>query len=407
MGLDFLGHPVIQGKALFLSAEDRTSVLRSRLAAICLNHSIDPVVLAEHLYLLDATDAAVLWDVEGRDKKCGPTAHYHELQQFITDREIAFVVIDNSSDTFGADRIDKSSVTRFVRALSRLVHKQHGATLLLSHVNRATAANSRTATENYSDSVSWHNAARSRLYMKASDDGSVRTLAHEKTNYGTLGPTLTLQAMKTCGLELADASEAVDVEQKKLRIELLDNMDKKTIIGLIQEFYDRGEWISPSQASPNGNTYSMLSGEANFPSTLIKKKVLTLCRELERDGYLAREVYRKETQRKQGERWVVTQEGRDWAGVVAKNAPTAPTAPTGENSEVDAVSAGNGEARADPVRQHVGGTRGAARRAQSAQTKKIPIKRKPKSATPSIKAVPEVGAVTKPKRGKKKCAPVQ
>jgi hypothetical protein len=243
--------------------------------------------------------------------------------------------------------------------------------------------------------------------MKAGDDGSVRTLAHEKTNYGTLGPTLTLQAMKTCGLELADASEAVDVEQKKLRIELLDNMDKKTIIGLIQEFYARGEWISPSQASPNGNTYSMLSGEANFPSTLMKKKVLTLCRELERDGYLAREVYRKETQRKQGERWVVTQEGRDWAGLVAKDAPTAPTAPTGENSEGDAVSAGNGEARADPVRQHVGGTRGAARRAQSAQTKKIPIKRKPKSATPSIKAVPEVGAVTKPKRGKKKCAPVQ
>jgi RecA-family ATPase len=62
VGREFLGLPTASLKTIFFSAEDSGDTLRRRVAAICRAEEIDPAVVAENLTLIDATDAAVLFE---------------------------------------------------------------------------------------------------------------------------------------------------------------------------------------------------------------------------------------------------------------------------------------------------------------------------------------------------------
>jgi hypothetical protein len=327
MGLPFLGFPVIKTKSLFFSAEDSSSVLRHRLGDICRNHGIDPVDLAERLHVMDATDAAVLWSSDGPRKPGEATDHYRTLEKYINDNEIGFLVVDNASDTFGADRFDKSQVTQFVRALVRLVRARRGAVKLLTHVNRTTAASaggrqSSGAGESYSDSVAWHNAARSRLFLAGDDEGGTLTLKHEKSNYGPKGDTLTLRRMNGCGLELAHEMAQGDPARA-----MLDEMALTPILTMMEEFYQRGESISTAINARN-NAFKLLGNERAFPKGLKATDLWPLLRNAERQGRIHREHYRQD--RKDRERWKVG---------AASSAPCAPTAPTESLQEVSTQGA--------------------------------------------------------------------
>jgi hypothetical protein len=320
MGLDFLGYPVRREKTLFFSAEDAASILRLRVADICRNHDLDPMELAENLHVMDATDAALLWHSDGPRKPGEATANYAALRQYIHDHKIGFVVVDNASDTFGADRFDKSQVTQFVRALVRLVRERGGAALLLSHVNRTTAApkggNKSAGGESYSDSVAWHNAARSRLFLAGDDTGELLTLEHEKSNYGKKGSKLDLRRLDGCGLEVVQPAGAGNTVQA-----FLDELNLTPILTMMDEFYKRGEWIQPV-VTAHTNAFKMLSGESGFPKGLKKPELFKLLRDAERRNLIHKEVYtnasRRDTQR--------------WKVGAAPSAPSAPSTPLPDTS---------------------------------------------------------------------------
>lgn len=333
MGLDFLGFPVLREKTLFFSAEDAASILRLRVADICKNHGIDPAELAQHLHVMDATDAALLWQSEGPRKPGEPTDNYAALRQYIHDNQIGFLAVDNASDTFGADRFDKSQVTQFVRALVRLVRERGGAALLLSHVNRTTAApkggNKSAGGESYADSVAWHNAARSRLFLAGDDGGETLTLEHEKSNYGKKGAMLNLRRLEGCGMELVQPPSEGNPAQG-----FLDEVDQTSILTMIDEFYTRGDWISPSMNARN-NAFKLLSPERSYPKGLRQNGLWPLLRDAERRNLLHREVYRT-IQRKDAERWKVgaapSAQGAQGAPISEPSAPSAASAqgaPTG------------------------------------------------------------------------------
>jgi hypothetical protein len=364
MGLDFLGFPVLREKTLFFSAEDAASILRIRIADICRNHDIDPAALAKDLHVMDATDVALLWQSDGPRKPGEATANYAALRQYIHEHDIGFLVVDNASDTFGADRFDKSQVTQFVRALVRLVRERSGAVLLLSHVNRSTAApkgaGKSAGGESYADSVAWHNAARSRLFLAGDDSGEALTLEHEKSNYGKKGTLLNLRRLEGCGMEVVQPAGAGNPAQA-----YLDELNLTPILTMMDEFYKRGEYIQPV-VTAHTNAFKMLAGETGFPKGLKKPELFKLLRDAERRNLIHKEVYTNAS-RRETERWKVGP------------APSAPSAPSSHVSDTSAESAG-GRASApscvggmgDCVRADEGAEEGA-HTTESAATSTVPI----------------------------------
>ena len=311
LGREFLGQPVIRANTLFFSAEDGKKQLRLRLADICRNHEIDPEQLDECMHVLDATDAALLWQGDGPKRPGEPTGHYAALQRFIADHQIGLLIVDNASDSFGGDRFDKSDVTRFVRALVKLVRAQSGAVMLLSHVNRGTASKRQENSESYSDSVAWHNAARSRLFMEGEEGSTQRTLKHEKCNYGPKGQPLALEAMPGCGVRLLGADGVAD-EFKQAARRFADEQVQRQLLALVHEFAQRGEYVNPAPQANSANAWGMLRGEPGFPAGLKRADVLAHFRTMERTGFVAKETYAKPN-RHTGERWAITEKGHSFA----------------------------------------------------------------------------------------------
>lgn len=298
LGLDFLGHPTMRTNALFFSAEDGESILRLRLASVCRNHEIEPAQLAQHLHVLDAQDASVLWETTGPYGPGDITVHYEELSAYIAEHHIGFVVIDNASDSYGGDRNDKSAVTQFVRALVRMVRANGGAVLLLSHVNRTTASGSNQATGSYADSVAWHNAARSRLFLEGSKATHLKTLKHEKCNYGPEGEDLTLLSFPDgCGLVLAH-----ELEPDPGRVSA-EAANTAALMGLIRGLYERDVYISTSRSA--GNAYSVLHTQPGFPHGMDKRAFWSLMDAAEHRGQLKRESYTNGA-RQPKQRWAVS-----------------------------------------------------------------------------------------------------
>ncbi len=320
LGREFLGQPVTRANTLFFSAEDGKKQLRLRLADICRNHEIDPEQLDECMHVLDATDAALLWQGDGPKRPGEPTGHYAALQRFIADHQIGLLIVDNASDSFGGDRFDKSDVTRFVRALVKLVRWQSGAVMLLSHVNRGTASKRQENSESYSDSVAWHNAARSRLFMEGEEGTTQRTLKHEKCNYGPKGQPLELEALPGCGVRLLGVDGVAD-EFKQAARRFADEQVQRQLLALVYEFAQRGEYVNPSPQANSANAWGMLRGEATFPAGQKRGDVLALFRTMERNGHVCKEPYTKPN-RHTGERWAITEKGHTFA-----NLPFAPPAP--------------------------------------------------------------------------------
>jgi hypothetical protein len=307
-------------KGLFFSAEDGKNTLRRRIANICMAEGLDPEVVAENLIVLDATDAPCLFhEVNDKGVKRGEvTDHYEELKNTIITENITFLIVDNASDTFGANPIDRQAVTKFIRALVALVRQAGGAVLLLSHVNKVTskAGKHQTDTEGYADSAAWHNAARSRLFLNVTDDHGNLQLKHQKNNLGITQPVLNIAFREGGSSFYAMNGSSSNNSVAEAVQSLLRTAHKLPLLKLIHEFYCRQEWISPSPNSAQTNAFALLKKETTFPlgkSRDDKTECLAILRELERDNYLMKETYRK-IDRHEGQRWALTDSGLAFIG---------------------------------------------------------------------------------------------
>lgn len=321
MGLPFLGKETKPAKVLFYSAEDDRDLLRWRLATVCQRLDVDPVALSKRLRVVDASesDSVLFVEASRNGVRIGePTAAFGKLIERMAAQGTEIVILDNASDVYGADEINRVQVRTFIRLLARLVRPNHGAVLLLAHVDKLTARIG--GTQGYSGSTAWHNSVRSRLFLSEDVNGGL-VLEHQKSNRGKKAEKMRL--IWNDGLPmLAPSLDGGNAAQP-----LLDSMTLTPILTLLAEFYQRGEYVSTATTA-HTNAYKMLSSEAGFPRGLRKPEFWKLLRDAERQGLIHREFYRT-IQRKDAERWRVG----------APSAPSAPSFNEGAPSQESALGA--------------------------------------------------------------------
>lgn len=324
-GLPFLGKPTRRAKVVFYSGEDPALVLRWRLSLVCKHLDVDPRELEGWLAVIDATEGepTLFYECTLDGRRVGlNTEVYGELDRIAKAGAEVFI-IDNASDTFDADEINRARVRAFIRSLAMLTKPHAGAVLLLAHIDK-TSARGFGGKEGYSGSTAWHNSVRSRLFLSESGDGLM--LEQQKANLGRKASPMQLDRLEGGVLSLATVGTNPAAG-------LIASAHRDVVLGMFAEFYDRGEFLPVSQQAP-GNAHKALSAERGFPPRMTKAEFWQLVRDAERAGYLVRENYQTKD-RKERTRWCVTDSGRKVSGI----SPPAPTAPTLRQVEVSAPGA--------------------------------------------------------------------
>jgi hypothetical protein len=349
-GRPLFGVPTEESAAVFVSLEDGASIVRHRLAGICRAWGIDPMTLHERLHVVDGTENPELYSAEG--KGAGDvTSAYVELVRLVQSTGAGLVVVDNASDSFGGDEINRRQVRAFMRSLGQVARLTDCAVCLLAHVDKTTSRAGKPMNgEGYSGSTAWHNSARSRLFMTRADDGLL-TLEHQKSNLGKRCEPVTL-VWPEGGLPML-ASDAPDYSALDGRMQgRADDGAAAALLVLIAEFEGREQFCSPAVTSRN-HPYALLKSEPAFQRLKLRqddvKRIVNQC---QRAGWIEPIEYRT-PDRKPHQRWTVTASGCAFCGLPA---PTAPTAPTTEDG-ADMNMAQGGAPTAPTCRGGTGGER--------------------------------------------------
>jgi RecA-family ATPase len=182
------GLDAVRRRVYYVSCEDGRDILHWRLARISRHLGIALEDLAAWLYVIDAIGIDPELMIEaGRGEEPMMTALYSALADRVQPGSV--IIIDGASDTYGASEIVRRHVRRFVRALRRLAG-EHGAVLLLAHVDKAAARKSESG-DRYSGSTAWHNSVRARWELAA--DGDELVLALAKANHARAGAEIRLR----------------------------------------------------------------------------------------------------------------------------------------------------------------------------------------------------------------------
>ena len=340
LGLPLFNVPTRPGRVVFFSGEDDGPLLRHRLGFICERLGINPADLEGRLFLVDATSHdPVLYRQPSRGDG-GTTPTYDALRAYVREVKPALLILDNASDVFGGNEIDRSAVRAFMRHAALLGRDVGAATLLLAHVDKGTSRGDRSKnTEGYSGSTAWSNSARSRLFMARAEDGSI-TLEHQKANLGKLRQPIRLYWPDG---DVPKVDEAFGPVVQGID----DRNNERALLKLIHEFTQRGEHVSTATTSRT-HAAKLLKHEPTYPSRLKDAEVFNLLRLCERAGHLERITYKGED-RKSRERWNVTRAGLDFAGIPAATAATAatyevtaPTAPAAKGVAATAATSPRG-----------------------------------------------------------------
>jgi len=356
LGRPLFGVDTVQCKTLFVSLEDSANIVRYRLASICCKLGIDPAELNGKLLIVDGTENPELFSADNSRGPGETSATFVELQAMAQSEGVGMVVVDNASDAYGGDEIQRRQVRAFMRALANLARLTNSAVMLLAHVDKATSkARKPEAGEGYSGSTAWHNSARSRLFMTRIDLETL-TLEHQKSNHSRCREPLTLQWPDGGLPQLAGSDSATDnllnpfIQRSNGRA---DDGRAVSLLRMIAEFESRQQYCSTATTS-RSHVYAVLKSEPDFQKLKLRpddtKRILNQC---QRAKWIEPLDYRT-PDRKNRQRWTLTQEGRVFAGLVAPTAPTCQVGVAGAESAASAPSAptgigGMGEERAQSL----------------------------------------------------------
>lgn len=361
-GRPLFGASTTPAPAVFVSLEDGANIVRHRLAGICRAWGIDPHSLADRLHIVDGTENPELFAADSGSAG-DVTAAYVELSRLVESTRAGMVVVDNASDSFGGDEINRRQVRGFMRALVQVARLTDCAVCLLAHVDKNTSRNKKAeGGEGYSGSTAWHNSARSRLFMTRGDDGLL-TLEHQKSNLGKRREPITLEWPD--GALPMLASDAPNFDGLNARAQgRADDEKAASLLALIAEFEGREQYASPAAQARN-NVHALLRVEPAFQRLKLNRDATArIVNQCHRAGWIESLDYRS-PDRKQRQRWTVTQKGREWAGLPA---PTAPTAPTCDESAQSAESCIGG---APTAPTYVGGVGDRARTHEGANVAEV------------------------------------
>ena len=321
IGRPLFGEEVKLSKVLFVGLEDSGAIARHRLANICKLWGIDPLALVDRLLIVDGTEYPELFTAENRGAGL-LTDTYKEMSAIVQGEGIGLVIVDNASDAYGADEIQRRQVRAFIRALGMVIKPTNAGCVLLAHVDKNTSrARTAESGEGYSGSTAWHNSVRSRLFLTRCDDDLLK-LEHQKSNLGRMREPIKLEWAEDGLPQLVEQSDIGD-----LLSSVASNAQggrTKALLLMIAEFADRQQYCGPIATARN-NVHATLSSEPDFKKLKINKSdcrhILNQCQRnkwLEIVDYL--DAYRKTRQR-----WSLTGSGRAFAGISAPCAPSAPS----------------------------------------------------------------------------------
>jgi len=329
VGRPLFGAEVEPCKVLYVSLEDSGAIARHRLANICNIWSIDPLALLERLRIVDGTEYPELFSAESRGAGL-LTETYKEMCTIVQTEGIGLVIVDNASDAYGGDEIQRRQVRAFIRALAMVIKPTNAGCLLLAHVDKNTSRTRKPeGGEGYSGSTAWHNSVRSRLFLTRADD-DLLTLEHQKSNLGSMCEPINLEWAKDGLPKLVAQSGMGDLLSSIASI--AQDVRSKALLLMIAEFEDRQHYCSPVTTARN-NVHATLSTEPDFKKLKLNKSdcrhILHQC---QRNNWLAIVDY-FDSYRKPRQRWTLTDSGRAFARVSASSAPCAPSCDEDAESE--------------------------------------------------------------------------
>ena len=332
LGRQLFGLDTVQCNALFVSLEDSASVVRHRLANICEKWGVNPASLDGKLTIADGTDDPELFTADHRAAGA-KTRTYFEMNQLVKSGEVGLVVVDNASDAYGGDEIQRRQVRAFIRALMEVAKPVNCALLLLAHVDKSTSRSKLPEnSEGYSGSTAWNNSVRSRLFMKRDERGNLN-IEHQKSNLGRCHEPLTLN-WREGELPQLETSVEMSLDPQIAAVRSKADGDRCiTLLKMIDEFASRGQFCSPAITSKN-HVHAVLKSEPVFQGLRLRpddtKRLVVQC---QRAKWI--EIQQYKVDYKDKARWGLTEAGRLFAGLVvpqtlevAESPPSANSPPT-------------------------------------------------------------------------------
>lgn len=130
-GRPWLGRPVQEGSAIYMSAEDDKDELHRRLDNIRRETCATWPALGGLTLLSRAGEDALLAFEEATSLK--PTGLFAEIDKRARDEKPALIVLDTLADVYPANENDRAKVRQFVGLLRKLAIRHRCAVLLLAH----------------------------------------------------------------------------------------------------------------------------------------------------------------------------------------------------------------------------------------------------------------------------------
>lgn len=265
-GVQFFGIEVERKHVLYLSCEDRESVLHWRLARICAYLGISLATLRGWLEVVDLVSSeSVLWERDQRDSTT-LRVPYFELQHRMREHETEVLFVDGITDTYAGNENSKPEVKRYVRSLIKLIDPNRGAVLLIGHIAKPGASGIPTV-EGYSGTTAWHNSVRARWYLypetaKDDDGQSDRTgeliLELQKSNLGPMDRALRFAWDAEAHLFVGTDPGAFDRKHQ-------DREERAGIMAALRASVASGVLV-PAATQGRRTAYHVLRGRAEFPA---------------------------------------------------------------------------------------------------------------------------------------------
>lgn len=268
LGRPWFGLEVRRRRVLYLSCEDRESVLHWRLSRIADHLGVDLADLAGGLEVVDLVGHdTLLWTMETA-KGNSQTEAMRTLRTLAKGADV--IVVDGISDVFAGNENNRGEVKSFVNALLSVVAPDDGALLLVGHVAKPAATNAKTS-EGYSGSTQWHNAVRARWYLypeRTEDDSGAATtgdllLELQKTNHGKADQQVRFSWSDDAHLFIGRYVTPRTPTDLMAR----DRRERQGIEDTIKEVTARGDYV-PAASTGTRTAYHVLSEQSGWPETL-------------------------------------------------------------------------------------------------------------------------------------------
>ena len=189
---NWLARETMSCRALGIFCEDDRDELHRRQANINRQYGIEFADLGDLNLSSRVGDDSVLLEWEREWFTGRETAIYDQILNYCRDNGIQALVLDSLHDVFAGNENKRPHARQFINALRDIAIACDAAVIVTAHPSLA----GRASGTGEAGSTAWHNAVRSRLYLKTlpdEDDDNFRILATMKSNYGAKGKDLRLK----------------------------------------------------------------------------------------------------------------------------------------------------------------------------------------------------------------------